>query len=198
MKRWLAVMLLGTLAGGVLWLVTPRKPVTAVEPLPEPASTTTSPGRAESPPSSAEIEAPPEDAVATTDAASSGGAVPVAPPQVALAALAEPPVGPEPVPGLTPVTLLENVRSAFRHFSSRFGGNPVGTNQEITRMLTGDNPGHATFLQPEDGLRVNDRGELVDCWGTPFFFHQLSRTEMEIHSAGPDRKLWTADDLVLK
>ena len=54
------------------------------------------------------------------------------------------------------------------------------------------------FLNPDDGARVNARGELVDNWDTPYFFHQLSRTEMEIRSAGPDRRMWTADDLVLK
>jgi len=36
----------------------------------------------------------------------------------------------------------------------------------------------------------------VDPWGTPYFFHQLSGKEMEIHSAGPDKMMWTADDLV--
>lgn len=198
MKHWLAVLLLGALAGVVLWFVTPRKPVTAVELLPEPPSTKASPWRASAPSSAKEIEPSTETEVETADLLATGGAVPAGPPRAALAALAEPPEGPEPVPGITPVTLLENVRSAFRNYSSRFGDNPVGTNQEITRMLNGNNPGNATFLQPEDGLRVNDRGELVDNWGTPFFFHQLSRTEIEIHSAGPDRKMWTADDLVLK
>jgi hypothetical protein len=47
-------------------------------------------------------------------------------------------------------------------------------------------------------LRINARGELVDYWGTPFFFHQLSGTEMEIRSAGPDRVMWTVDDLVTR
>ena len=54
------------------------------------------------------------------------------------------------------------------------------------------------FLNADDGLRVNADGELVDPWGTPYFFHQLSGTEMEIHSAGPDKKMWTDDDLVAK
>jgi len=49
-----------------------------------------------------------------------------------------------------------------------------------------------------DGLRINAKGELVDYWGTPFFFHQLSGTQMEIHSAGPDRQMWTGDDIVIK
>jgi hypothetical protein len=99
---------------------------------------------------------------------------------------------------LPPVTLLENLRSAFRQYHSRFGGNPVGTNLEITRALNGDNPGRAMFLIEEDGMRMNELGELVDTWDTPFFFHQLSGTEMEIHSAGPDRRMGTPDDSVLR
>lgn len=106
--------------------------------------------------------------------------------------------GPEIGPGLTPTVVLENLRLVFRNYCARFGGNPVGTNPEITRALNGGNPGHIEFLNPKDGMRLDNKGELVDNWGTPFFFHQLSGTEMEIHSAGPDRKMWTPDDLVIK
>lgn len=105
---------------------------------------------------------------------------------------------PEIGPGLTPTVVLENLRLVFRNYCARFGGNPVGTNPEITRALDGGNPGHVEFLNPKDGMRLDNKGELVDNWGTPFFFHQLSGTEMEIHSAGPDRKMWTPDDLVIK
>jgi len=90
------------------------------------------------------------------------------------------------------------MRSSFRDYQSIFGGNPVGTNPEITKALNGDNPKHSTFVHPDDGLRINDRGELIDSWGTPFFFHQLSAREMEIHSAGPDRVMWTSDDIVVR
>jgi len=107
------------------------------------------------------------------------------------------PIDPDPT-GLPPETVLENLRGVLRQYASRFGGNPVGTNPEITAALTGNNPRQVQFLGAEDGLRVNAGGELVDSWGTPFFFHQLSGTEMEIHSAGPDRTLWTGDDLVLQ
>jgi hypothetical protein len=79
-----------------------------------------------------------------------------------------------------------------------FGGNPVGINSEITSQLSGDNPKHINFLSAEDGMRVNEKGELVDPWGTPYFFHQLSATDMEIHSAGPDKIMWTSDDIVVK
>jgi hypothetical protein len=97
-----------------------------------------------------------------------------------------------------PATVLENVRHAIRQYGDRFGGNPVGNNAEITAALAGDNPKHINFISAEAGMRVNENGEMVDAWGTPFFFHQLSAHEMEIHSAGPDRIMWTYDDLVAR
>lgn len=100
--------------------------------------------------------------------------------------------------GVPPEVVMENIRMVFRQFSSRFNANPVGNNAEITAALNGGNLRQVRFLKAEDGLRINREGELVDSWGTPFFFHQLSGTEMEIHSAGPDRVMWTADDLVTK
>jgi hypothetical protein len=45
---------------------------------------------------------------------------------------------------------------------------------------------------------VNGNGEMLDGYGTPFFFHQISGQEMEIRSAGPDRVMWTFDDTVTK
>ena len=97
-----------------------------------------------------------------------------------------------------PEIVLEKVAHAVRDYASMFGGNPVGTNPEITAALNGSNPRQAKFVNPESGMRINGNGELVDAWGTPYFFHQLSGTEMEIHSAGPDKQMWTDDDLVTK
>ena len=105
---------------------------------------------------------------------------------------------PDHPPAMAPETVLSNMRIVIQAYGSRFGGNPVGTNPEITRALIGENPKEVRFITEESGLRINGRGELVDYWGTPFFFHQLSGTEMEIHSAGPDKIMWTADDLVTK
>ena len=68
---------------------------------------------------------------------------------------------------------------------------------EIASALQGDNPKHINFLK-QDGNRVNTKGELVDAWGTPYFFHQISGHEMEIRSAGPDRIMYTADDLLMR
>ena len=103
-----------------------------------------------------------------------------------------------PVADLPPETVLQNVERAVHQYGDMFGGNPVGTNPEITSQLTGNNPKSINFITAQAGMRINADGELVDAWGTPYFFHQLSGTETEIHSAGPDKIMWTADDLVVK
>jgi hypothetical protein len=99
---------------------------------------------------------------------------------------------------LSPDIVLDSMRHAIRDYGSMFGGNPVGLNSEITSQLNGQNPRQVNFIRPEAGMRINDAGELVDPWGTPYFFHQLSGTDMEIHSAGPDKIMWTLDDLVVR
>ncbi|MDR3458096.1 MAG: hypothetical protein P4N60_11660 [Verrucomicrobiae bacterium] len=102
------------------------------------------------------------------------------------------------ISGLPPLTVLDNARVVMHNYASVFGENPVGDNSEITATLMGKNPKQVNFIPEESGLRVNDKGELIDAWGTPFFFHQLSGKVMEIRSAGEDRKMWTFDDQVTR
>ena len=102
------------------------------------------------------------------------------------------------LPSLPPLTVLDNARLAIHGYNAAFGENPVGNNAEITAALMGKNPKQINFISAEAGLRVNANGEMVDGYGTPFFFHQLSGQEMEIRSAGEDRKLWTFDDEVTR
>jgi hypothetical protein len=97
---------------------------------------------------------------------------------------------------LAPLTVVDNARVAVHNFCATFGENPVGNNAEITAALMGKNPKGINFIRADAGLNVNSNGELVDAYGTPFFFHQLSGTVMEIRSAGQDRKMWTFDDEV--
>jgi hypothetical protein len=89
--------------------------------------------------------------------------------------------------------VVAEVISAFRSNFPRLG-NPVGTNAEITAALTGKNKLHLALI-PADHPAINRDGELCDRWGTPFFFHAESSTRMEIRSAGPDKKMWTDDDV---
>jgi hypothetical protein len=102
------------------------------------------------------------------------------------------------VTNVEPFAVLENARTAIHNYGQRFGGNPVGDNAEITRALMGENPKQVNFISADSGLRVNGNGELQDAWGTPFFFHQISGSETEIRSAGPDKIFYTLDDLLTR
>ena len=75
------------------------------------------------------------------------------------------------------------------------GDYPAGLNVEVTNALLGDNPLKVGIL-PMDSPRIDENGELIDEYDTPFWFHSLSSAEITITSAGPDRLLHTDDDIV--
>lgn len=95
----------------------------------------------------------------------------------------------------TDLRIVLGVIEAFRLNFPR-EGNPIGSNAEITAALQGRNSAGVALL-PRGHPAVNAAGELCDRWGTPFFFHAESARRMEVRSAGPDRRLWTDDDVVL-
>jgi len=74
-------------------------------------------------------------------------------------------------------------------------GLPIGTHREIVRALRGNNPWGIPFL-PADHPALTGDDQIVDRWGTPFFFHALAADEIEIRSAGSDRTMWSEDDLL--
>lgn len=88
--------------------------------------------------------------------------------------------------------VVSDILATFRTNFPR-EGNPVGTNAEITTVLTGRNRLRLALIPP-DHPAINKDGELCDRWGTPFFFHAESGSRMTIESAGPDKKRHTADD----
>ena len=89
----------------------------------------------------------------------------------------------------------------IREFLNLYGkayrnGNPVGLNEDITAALTGTaNPQAMGQLFPRNSPAIRN-GQLVDRWGTPYWFHPESSTKMEIRSAGPDKELFTPDDII--
>lgn len=91
---------------------------------------------------------------------------------------------------------LDQVAFALRDYRLALSQNPTGTNAEITACLMGNNLKQTRFEIPE-GSRV-ENGEMCDFWGTPYFFHQIDALTMEIRSAGPDRQMWTGDDILAK
>jgi hypothetical protein len=89
--------------------------------------------------------------------------------------------------------IISDMLSAYRtNFPNK--GNPTGTNEEITLSLSGKNK-LGLILISRNNPAINSAGELCDRWGTPYFFHAESGLKMKIRSAGPDKKMWTKDDL---
>lgn len=88
------------------------------------------------------------------------------------------------------------VYSLLGYYRNAFGAFPTGEdNRQIVNALAGNNPKGLAIL-PRDHPAINAEGELVDRWQTPFFFHIISRENVEVRSAGEDREMYTADDLV--
>jgi hypothetical protein len=67
-------------------------------------------------------------------------------------------------------------------------------NEEFVDQLRGKNSIGIAVL-PATLSAIDAEGRLLDRWKTPYFFHPVSAKEMEVRSAGPDRKLWTEDDV---
>ena len=74
-------------------------------------------------------------------------------------------------------------------------GTPIGDDIDLARALTGHNPMRQTFLPP-DHPALSANGHLIDRWGTPYHLHPRGNGAYEVRSAGPDRQLFTSDDLI--
>lgn len=120
--------------------------------------------------------------------------VPPAPSSAArFAAPGTPPPVPEAIAHDKTKNEIDSISLMFRDFRTLMGDNPVGSNAEIIKSLNGGNPKGARLGPAAE--RLNGEGEFIDEWGTPYFFHQMSATHMEITSAGPDKRLGTPDDI---
>lgn len=86
--------------------------------------------------------------------------------------------------------LMENSLLLLKAAANR----PLSANEDWADLLRGKNAAQEEFL-PAIHVALNDKGQLVDRWHTPLFFHALGGGRFELRSAGPDRKLWTADDI---
>jgi hypothetical protein len=91
------------------------------------------------------------------------------------------------------VAVLFDFLHAYRR---EFGAFPTGNeNAHFLNALAGANPGQMVIF-PIDHPRVSPDGELLDAWGRPFHFHAIDRHHLEVRSAGPDRELFTDDDII--
>ncbi len=73
----------------------------------------------------------------------------------------------------------------FDFYRETFGSFPSGEdNAQFMNALRGANPDRLSIF-PQTHPRLNRDGELLDHWGSPFFFHQISADHIEITSPGP-------------
>jgi hypothetical protein len=91
-------------------------------------------------------------------------------------------------------TLHALLRQYLRHLHQQ-QGLPIGNDTDLARALTGHNPMHLIVI-PANHPAITSDGHLRDRWGTPYFIHPRGNDAFEIRSAGPDRKLFTMDDVV--
>ncbi|WP_265595235.1 hypothetical protein [Verrucomicrobium sp. BvORR106] len=91
---------------------------------------------------------------------------------------------------------IEAVNQVLYVYRQGFGGNPSGQNEDIVAAILGENE-KRTALLPKDCPAIQG-GKLVDEWGTPYWFHSITAKVMEIRSAGPDRDLFTNDDVFVQ
>lgn len=70
----------------------------------------------------------------------------------------------------------------------------MGANEEFAAALMGKNAAKEVFLAAPHAC-LNEQGQLIDRWGMALFFHVRDAQRIDIRSAGPDRVMWTADDL---
>jgi hypothetical protein len=86
--------------------------------------------------------------------------------------------------------LMENSLLLLKSAANR----PLSANEDWADLFRGKNAAHEEFL-PGSHVALNDKGQLIDRWQIPLFFHALGSGRYEIRSAGPDKAMWTADDI---
>lgn len=102
-------------------------------------------------------------------------------------------------PGTAPIEdlrKLQHVLGGYFSVIKDLTQQPIGGNRDLAACLLGENPNRQAFLPP-DHPAFGDGGQVVDRWGTPLFVHPEAAREITLRSAGPDRELFTDDDLVL-
>jgi hypothetical protein len=181
-RRALALLAVALAVAATIWFTATRPPPGSAgfQPAPPPSDSPTPPPPAPQPPPA------------------------FSPSRPALAAVAPDPAHPRsPLadtlhsPATTPEDDLRAIAEILRLYRERFGALPAfETNAQLVNALAGANPRRLGLL-PRDVPAVSPAtGELLDRWGTPLHVHAVSREILELRSAGPDRRLFTADDLL--
>jgi len=86
------------------------------------------------------------------------------------------------------LTEMASLHLVLREYRKEHGRYPEGDSRAIIRAMKGDMIIPAGKLLPDDSL--------LDPWKTPYVIRIVPGKEIELRSAGPDRKFGTPDDFV--
>ena len=95
-------------------------------------------------------------------------------------------------------TDCDNLILGIQQYKEFTGAYPMGNNSQITKALLGQTEKKVLILAVRRS-DLNDKGEIVDPWGTPLQFY-FSHNEVLLRSAGPnkafeDSAIPSSDDL---
>ncbi len=95
------------------------------------------------------------------------------------------------------VRTLHELILQYLHTTHQARSIPIGNDSDLARAITGGNPlGVVLMRSPHPALSLD--GRLRDRWGTPYFIHALGGNAFDVRSAGPDQKMFTADDVMVE
>lgn len=100
------------------------------------------------------------------------------------------------LPPIDDLRRIHRVVSGYFSIVKDHSRHPIGGNADLAAVLRGENAHQQAFIPPDHRVFGAD-GRLVDRWGSPLFVHPLAARAIELRSAGPDRRLFTPDDLQL-
>ncbi len=83
-------------------------------------------------------------------------------------------------------SVADNLILSLQQYREFTGNYPTGNNACITKDLLGRGEKKVVILTARNHSELNEKGEIVDPWGTPLQFY-FSDTEVLIRSAGPNR-----------
>ncbi|MCE9519822.1 MAG: hypothetical protein K8R87_09755 [Verrucomicrobia bacterium] len=93
------------------------------------------------------------------------------------------------------VDTLHELILQYQHNMRHPNAPPIGDDSDLARALTGHNPLNFVIIPPGHPA-ISQDGHLRDRWGTPYFIHPTGGNAFEIRSSGPDKKRFTADDVI--
>jgi len=83
---------------------------------------------------------------------------------------------------------VEDLFTALQKYKEKVGSYPTGGNLEVSKALQGANNKNVIIIVGSSKKNsLNDKGEIVDPWGTPLRIY-FSDNGVLIRSAGPNRR----------